>query len=290
MSMKNILFIFVCLLAAALSGTGDAFAANPDKCEPAGDFLILRNQQYALCANAACLTFNQVAYCECDLLKGDSISLPFDFGDGENACTVNQDGRGNGYRVSTYSVPKRSVYPEGDYALYTCPGELNKGKYGGVAASSGSYAQCDGGLCFTSTKGRNFPGFEKLGKKELMCSCPITTNCENSNDNPEGHQLGGPYDSVTGCDPNACFKCDAASLTDAQCQTSNPAGFIGIQENVPVGSSAGTPAILSCLLLDGEVPELNSCFCSCDVIDEDGTCAEWSVHNESPLVVDCGGL
>ena len=161
MRLKNMLFVVTSLLITVLAA-GTAFAANPDKCEPAEDFLILKDQQYALCANATCLTFNQVAYCGCDLLKGDSISLPFDFGDGEDVCTVNQDGRGNGYRVSTYSVPKRSVFPEGDYALYTCPGELNKDKYGGVAAASGSYAQCDGGLCFMSTKGRNFPGFENM--------------------------------------------------------------------------------------------------------------------------------
>ncbi len=287
MSIKKIFFVFSGLMIMAVAG-GAALAANPDKCEPAEEFLILKNQQYALCANATCTTLNQVAYCGCDLLKGNSISLPFDFGDGEDVCTVNQDGRGNGYRVSTYSVPKRSVFPEGDYALYTCPGELNKDKYGGVAAASGSYAQCDGGLCFMSTKGRNFPGLDKLGKKELVCSCPITTNCEGSDANPEGHQIGGPYDGVNGCDPNACLKCDAARLTDAQCETSNPANFIGVQENVPVGSAAGTPAILSCLLLDGDVPRLNSCFCSCDEVNEDGSCAEWSVHDESPLDVHCG--
>jgi hypothetical protein len=56
---------------------------------------------------------------------------------------------------------------------------------------------------------------------------------------------------------------------------------------VPVGSSAGTPAMLSCLLQDGAVPELNSCFCSCNEVNEDGSCAEWSVRDESPLVVDC---
>lgn len=288
MSITKTIFIFTCAFISALAVSGTTYAANPDKCEPAGDFLILENQKYALCANATCISFNQVAYCECNLLKGNSISLPFDFGDGENVCTVNQEGNGNGYRVSTYSVPRESEYPDGDFALYTCPGENNKGKYGGIVASKGSYAQCDGGLCFTSTRGKNFPGLEKLGKNEVICSCPISTNCENSSSNPDGHQMGGPYDGVTGCDPNACLKCDAARLTDLQCDTSNPASFIGVQENIPVGTAAGTANALSCILLDDNVPQLNSCFCSCDEVGDDGSCAEWSVHNESPLELDCG--
>jgi hypothetical protein len=94
--------------------------------------------------------------------------------------------------VSTYSVPEQVKYPDGDYAAYTCPGEHNKGKYGGVARARGSYAQCDGGLCFTSTKGNNFPNFVMLGKKEFICSCPIPTNCEKPGANPNGHQISGP--------------------------------------------------------------------------------------------------
>lgn len=288
MKITKTIFILACAFIAVSAGSSITRAAKPEKCEAAGEFLILKNQKYALCANATCLTFNQVAYCECDILKGDSISLPFDFSDGENACTVNQEGIGNGYRVSTYSVPKQDEFPDGDFALYTCPGENNKGKYGGVSAAVGSYAQCDGGICFTSTKGNNFPGFEKLRNKEIICSCPIATNCEKSSANPDGHQIAGPYDSVTGCDPDACLKCDAAAVTGLECDTGNPASFVGIQEGLPVGSATGIPATLSCILLGGNVPDLNSCFCSCDQVNEDGTCAEWSVHDESPVVIDCG--
>ncbi|MGD9653038.1 MAG: hypothetical protein AB7V12_11775, partial [Candidatus Dadabacteria bacterium] len=66
MSIKKIFFVFASLLAMILA-SGAALAANPDKCEPAEEFLILENQQYSLCANATCTTLNQVAYCGCDL-------------------------------------------------------------------------------------------------------------------------------------------------------------------------------------------------------------------------------
>ena len=277
-------FIFVLCLA----GYSVSRAQNSDKCESVGEYLILKNQKYALCALADCLTFNQVAYCGCDILKGNSISLPFDFGDGENVCTVNEEGPGNGYRVSTYSVPEQVKYPDGDYAAYTCPGELNKGKYGGVARARGSYAQCDGGLCFTSTKGNNFPTFGKLGKKEIICSCPIATNCEKTSANANGHQISGPYDGETGCDPNTCAKCDAGAVTDLECESGNPLASIGIQEDLTVGSATGVGNILTCELLGpGSQVEFNTCFCSCDELGEDGLCAEWSVHDESPEVVQC---
>ena len=283
---KTILILaFVFIVVSAESSITSAAAT--DNCEAAGEFLILKNQKYALCADASCFTFNQVAYCQCDLLKGDSISLPFEFGQNENVCTVNQEGDGNGYRVSTFSVPKQTEFPGGNFAVYTCPGENNKGKYGGVSAAVGSYAQCDGGLCFTSTRGANFPSFEKLRKNEIVCSCPVATNCEKSSANPDGHQIAGPYDSVTGCDPNACLRCDAAALTDLECKTANPASFVGIQEDLPVGAATGTGSLLSCTLLGGNVPELNGCFCSCDSVNEDGTCGEWSVHDESSVVTNC---
>jgi hypothetical protein len=39
----------------------------------------------------------------------------------------------------------------------------------------GAYAKCDGGICFTSTEGKSFPGFdEPLKKDQIICSCPIT--------------------------------------------------------------------------------------------------------------------
>src|SRR3954451_17095187 len=70
---------------------------------------------HALCATASCFVFNGLAYCKCDVAEGDSISLPFEFGErwpglvssGQDICTVNADGVDNGYMASTYSFPPR---------------------------------------------------------------------------------------------------------------------------------------------------------------------------------------
>ena len=80
---------------------------------------------------------------------GDSFSLPFNFDDGEDVCSVNAGGATNGYMVSTFSLPESVVAPNGDKALYDCP----------ASTSNGAYAHCDGGLCFTSTEGQSFAGF-----------------------------------------------------------------------------------------------------------------------------------
>jgi hypothetical protein len=38
-------------------------------------FKVCKNQTYALCAAARCNVFDGVAYCQCDVKHGDSISL-----------------------------------------------------------------------------------------------------------------------------------------------------------------------------------------------------------------------
>ena len=43
-------------------------------------FKICKNQTYALCASARCNVYDGVAYCQCDVKHGDSISLPFRMG------------------------------------------------------------------------------------------------------------------------------------------------------------------------------------------------------------------
>ncbi|HEX6011578.1 MAG TPA: hypothetical protein VFY87_07205, partial [Geminicoccaceae bacterium] len=128
-------------------------------------FKICEDQTYALCAVASCFVFNGVAYCKCEVKSGDSISLPFRFGEGQDVCTVNAQGAENGYMVSTFSLAEEVTAPTGDMAIYTCP----------ARRSDGAYAQCDGGICFTSTQGRSFPGFDQpLQENEIICSCPIT--------------------------------------------------------------------------------------------------------------------
>jgi hypothetical protein len=59
-------------------------------------------------------------------------------------------------------VPAGATDPAGDLAVYQCEG--------------GSYAQCDGGLCFTSTSGRDSPLWGHVNNNEIICSCPIETS------------------------------------------------------------------------------------------------------------------
>ena len=192
-------------------------------------FKILGNQTYALCAVAKCFVFNEVAYCTCDVLTGDSISLALEFDD-QNVCTVNEEGRKNGYMVSTFSVPS-SVSPNGgDKAIYTCP-----------AGSDGAYAQCDGGICFKSTQKQSFPGSdEPLTRDEIICSCPITLQ---SPADPVGYQISGP------------FPCQQSFFDNCKRTTAN--NMTG--STVFVGAPTGTADLLA-FLLTGSIPPSNKCF------------------------------
>ena len=69
-------------------------------------FKICKDQTYALCAAARCNVFDGVAYCQCDVKHGDSISLPFPMGKDEDVCSINAAGANNKYMVSTYSLPE----------------------------------------------------------------------------------------------------------------------------------------------------------------------------------------
>ena len=143
-------------------------------------FVILDSQTYALCAVASCFVFNEVAYCKCDVKFGNSLSVTDEFDTQQDVCTVNAEGVNNGYMVSTFSPPDSTAKGTGDQAVYTCP-----------RTSDGAYAQCDGGICFTSTQGKSFPGFdEALAKDEIICSCPIT---QHHRTDPVGYQIAGPF-------------------------------------------------------------------------------------------------
>src|SRR5262249_61980762 len=119
------------LAVGIMLATGGQAGADPRKpsCSsvpnPPNTFKILNNQTYALCATASCFVFNDVAYCKCDVLTGDSISLALDFDD-QDVCTVNEEGVKNGYMVSTFSVPDSvlKTNPNADQAVYTCPGAI----------------------------------------------------------------------------------------------------------------------------------------------------------------------
>jgi hypothetical protein len=97
------------------------------------------------------------------------------------------------------------------------------------------YAQCDGGICFKSTQGQSFPGFdEPLAKDEIICSCPITQ--QNPAD-PVGYQIAGPYP----CQQSFFQNCSSALANNNTGST------------LFVGAPTGTFDLLS-QILTGSVP------------------------------------
>ncbi len=87
-------------------------------------FKVCKDQTYALCAAARCNVFDGVAYCQCDVKHGDSISLPFPMGKDEDVCSINAAGAANKFMVSTYSLPESIASPQGGGAAYTCQGDV----------------------------------------------------------------------------------------------------------------------------------------------------------------------
>jgi hypothetical protein len=174
---RALAFVAAALMVGLAGGT-QAYAAEPEAAA-SKPFTICDDQTYALCATAECTMFNDVAYCKCDVEHGDSISLTLDIGKA-NVCDINAAGKRNGYMVSTYSFPSEVQKPGGDLATYTCP-----------KTSTGTYAQCDGGICWQSSRGQKFPGLGELEKAEIVCACPTVTN------DPDtaqiGFQIAGPY-------------------------------------------------------------------------------------------------
>lgn len=222
--------------------------------DPEPPFVVCEHQKYALCAAASCFVYNGVAYCMCDILKGDSISLQLSFSSrtGEqNVCDVNQQGKVNGYMVSTYSLPS-DVLKGGRAAVYTCPGPDNT--LGGVAAPV-AYAQCDGGICFKSTTHKRFPGFERrLQNDEIICSCPISTETTPGSANRFGYQVFGQYHPTapigSRCEASACAACSVPA------PTAN--GSI-----IPVGAPTGAGKFLTLKLNGFPIPDINECLCTC---------------------------
>ena len=215
---------------------------------------------YALCATAQCFTLNEVAYCNCNLKQGDSISIAFNFDDGQDVCSLLDDGVSNGYTVSTFSLPDQvtkayaaAFNPNSGepppLALYTCPG----------GQSTGPYAQCDGGLCFDSTTGVEFPGVGPIGPHQILCSCPITVPRATP---PQklGYQIAGPWQHADGTacgandSPSDCCSTDYENqFCGANFGSTIPTGTI-----IPVGAPAGVPVTLAALL--GDLRPINSCF------------------------------
>src|SRR5215831_7193759 len=103
-----------------------------------GSFKICKNQTYALCAAARCNVYDGVAYCQCDVKHGDSISLPFPMGN-QDVCSINAAGANNKYMISTYSLPDSIASPQAGGAAYTCSGD-DGGAYAHATAESASQA------------------------------------------------------------------------------------------------------------------------------------------------------
>lgn len=225
---------------------------------PEPPFIVCQDQTYALCAAASCFVYNLVAYCQCEIEKGDSISLQLSFSTStgeENVCDVNAQGKTNGFMVSTFSLPP-AVLKGGPSAVYTCPGTANEGS--GVPAPV-NYGQCDGGIGFTSTTSKTFPGFEGKLHKEVIASCPIATDKTLGSSNAFGYQVFGPYH------PQAPVgqRCDATGC--ASCSVPNPEANGSI---IPVGAPTGVGKFLT-KQLTGSVPAINECLCQCP---ENGPC------------------
>jgi len=234
----------------ALPGFAPSSNAQPG---PGNPFVICQDQRFALCATANCFVYDGVAYCNCEVMQGDSISqqLTFSNAEGEqNVCDVMQQSVGNGlaeYLVSTYSQPPNAS----TVGAYTCPGTANAGS--GVAAPV-AYAQCDGGICFTSSRGKQFPGFPGgLQSSEIICSCPISTSLTLGSTNSSGYQISGPYNP----DAPAGSKCDASAC--ANCSVSNP---LANGSMLLVGAPTGTARYLT-KQLTGTNPTVNECPCTC---------------------------
>jgi hypothetical protein len=228
--------------AAIFTNTVNALAAEPP-------FVICDKQRYALCAAADCFVYNGLAYCKCDVLHGDSISLQLSY----------TTPAGETQNMSTFSLPA-GVEKGGDSAVYTCPGTANAGS--GVAAPV-AYGQCDGGFCLESSRGKRFPGFAaKLKVSEIMCSCPISTDATAGSSDSLGYQIFGAYHPSapvgSRCDANACAACSVPT------PTANGAMF-------QVGAPTGSPAFLA-QQLNRSVPPLNQCLCSCTTTSNGTTC------------------
>jgi hypothetical protein len=160
-----------------------------------GPTTILKTQNYALCAGAVSFVFDNVAYAKCQIKNGNSVSLTLSYPPvtlpgqpsviidaAGNIQTVNAEGNKQGaFMASTYSPPIEATSPPpvGTEAIYTC-----------TAGSAGSYAQCDGGICFKNTAGKSFPGLGMVSSSEIVCSCPVETPGQSAF---SGYQVIGPY-------------------------------------------------------------------------------------------------
>jgi hypothetical protein len=200
-----------------------------------GKYIVLENQNYALCAGAQSVNFGEITYAKCAIKNkqtsiSEVLSYPFPSipPSPDNIDTVNEGAPTNGYIVSTFSPPPGLTRPSGDLALYTC----NAG---------GSYAQCDGGLCFTSTRAKQSPApplWGPVSNSQIVCSCPIATPTTS-------YQVFGPSECPT--TPREYDEICAAGVTK------NNNGAM-----IYVGAPVGVPEKLAACLT-GKPQKFNKC-------------------------------
>jgi hypothetical protein len=129
--------------------------------------------------------------------------------------------------ASTFSLPTDAL-KGGTGAVYTGPG-----------GSTGAYAQCEGGICFKSTKGKTFPGLPPLKQNEIAL---VQSQRQSITVILSDIQIFGPYP----CQKDYFKNCTAV--------TNELNGTI-----IPVGAPTGAARILT-ITLTGTNPQLNECF------------------------------
>ena len=175
LSIRTRIFAVDALVSSVCLGGAATLAQTTTTCTGLpGTYVKLENQPYALCAGATSVNFGEVTYAKCKKMNGTSISAEQKYPwpsvnafnaikNSGNIANVNarQPARG-GYVVSTYSPPSDAIGRGSAIALYTC-------------TNGGSYAQCDGGICFESTTGKSSPIWGKVSDTEIVCSCPVAS-------------------------------------------------------------------------------------------------------------------
>ncbi|MCL1126997.1 hypothetical protein [Shewanella surugensis] len=206
--------------------------------------------RFALCAAATCWTLDGLAYCKCNIMQQQSISMSFDYqdeGQAKNICDLLLTGTKNGFTISTYATPRQietnyrpNVEKLGPpMGFYTCATKDDLIAYG---------AQCDGGICFNSTQGKFFPGLGHIKNDEIVCSCPPTLNPTLR------FQIAGPWKCKPG-DANENNQCCDENYYNDMCQVTSVSNT---GTRLAVSAPAGSAVTLS-TLLDGEKPSLNTC-------------------------------
>ncbi len=125
-------------------------------------------------------------------------------------------------------------------ALYSCPGTSEP--------DTGYSAQCDGGLCFRSTSGTDFPGLGHVDDDEIICSCPPIANI------PIGFQMAGPWK----CEPGARNRNGECCDDDYMDKYCNVDHIRKTGTSLVISSPTGTATTLA-KKLTGKFPRFNQC-------------------------------